>query len=383
VPRALHRRGKLDRLITEFWADPGTLAGRIGPARVRDRYHPDLAGATVESWNVALLMREVVMRLHASDPWSVIMDRNEWFQTRAVRALDRIRDDQPRVVFAYSYAALRILERARERGWRTILGQIDPGLVEDRLVTDLHRRHSQYVDAWASPPPAYWGAWRRECEIAERIVVNSNWSRDSLVAEGVPADKIAVVPLSYEAPKGSAEVRRTYPAKFSAERPLRVLFLGQLILRKGIVETLEAAAMLQREPVEFWIVGREHAKIPAALRHYPNVKWLGSVPRSQTAEHYRNADVFLFPTHSDGFGLTQLEAQAWKLPVIASRNGGDVIRDGENGVLLPAVTALAIVEAVRGLLANPERLPQFSERHLGEERFGLDFLADSLTALAH
>jgi glycosyltransferase involved in cell wall biosynthesis len=74
---------------------------------------------------------------------------------------------------------------------------------------------------------------------------------------------------------------------------------------------------------------------------YPSVhvRWIGSVPREDAARFYRDADVFLFPTFSDGFGLTQLEAQAWKLPVIATKFCGDVVEDGKNGYLLPEITS--------------------------------------------
>ena len=73
--------------------------------------------------------------------------------------------------------------------------------------------------------------------------------------------------------------------------------------------------------------------IPERFRDASGVHWHG--PRGETAARfYREADVFLFPTLSDGFGLTQLEAQAWRLPVIASRFCGDVVQDGVNGLLL-------------------------------------------------
>ena len=67
--------------------------------------------------------------------------------------------------------------------------------------------------------------------------------------------------------------------------------------------------------------------VPADLRDHPQVRWAGTVSREDTARYYRDADVFLFPTYSDGFGLTQLEAQAWKLPIIASVFCGAVVED--------------------------------------------------------
>jgi glycosyltransferase involved in cell wall biosynthesis len=55
-----------------------------------------------------------------------------------------------------------------------------------------------------------------------------------------------------------------------------------------------------------------------------------AVTHCGTDAFYERADLFLFPTLSDGFGLTNLEAQAWSLPIVASRFCGEVVRDGVN-----------------------------------------------------
>jgi glycosyltransferase involved in cell wall biosynthesis len=100
------------------------------------------------------------------------------------------------------------------------------------------------------------------------------------------------------------------------------------------------------------------------------------------ASYYRDADVFIFPTLSDGFGLTQLEAQSWKLPVIASRYCGEVVRDDFNGVVLEEVSGRAIADALLRLLRSPETLSAMSVRSGVDERFSLKMLGASLKRLA-
>src|SRR5205807_774852 len=107
------------------------------------------------------------------------------------------------------------------------------------------------------------------------------------------------------------------------ERPLRALFLGQVNLSKGIARLLDAAQILRDEPVEFWIVGPVQVANATAKAVDARVKWFGPVTRSQAAEKFRAADVFILPTLSDGFAITQLEAQAHGLPIMASRCCGD------------------------------------------------------------
>ena len=71
---------------------------------------------------------------------------------------------------------------------------------------------------------------------------------------------------------------------------------------------------------------------------------------------YRGSDVFLFPTLSDGFGLTQLEALGHGLPVIASRHCGQVVEDRVSGLVLPEVSPEAIADAIMQLVRDPDVL---------------------------
>jgi glycosyltransferase involved in cell wall biosynthesis len=179
------------------------------------------------------------------------------------------------------------------------------------------------------------------------------------------------VPLAYEEPVKTVGFVRTYRTEFSVERPLRVLFLGQVNLRKGVLPLFEAIRLLRDEPVEFWFVGPPQVPIPPDLERTPTVRWFGAVPRRETWRFYRDADVFILPTFSDGFGLTQLEAQAWKLPVIASRHCGQVAVDGESGLVLRSVTAAEICCAIRKVIAEPQLLQRFADHALAPAQFGL------------
>lgn len=361
VPRALQRSGLLGRLITDLWM------------RRVNRFHPELAGARVAAPNLAALSFELKASLARENGWKLISRRNEWFQRQALTQLKRMNGNH--TVFAYSYAAAEIFEFARARGWRTVLGQIDPGPAEERIVADLND------DKWKPAPKEYWDNWRRECALADRIVVNSKWSKDALLGEGVPAEKLHVIPLAYESWTDARSFQRLYPRAFSAERPLRVLFLGQINFRKGVRQLLEAVQLLNGEPVEFWFVGPIQIDVSQELRLHPQCRWFGAAPRVEVDSYYRDADVFILPTLSDGFGLTQLEAQSWKLPVIASRHCGEVVRDGFNGVLLDDVSGEAIANALRQFLQTPATLSGMSMRSSVDDQFSLSSLASSLKSL--
>jgi len=120
--------------------------------------------------------------------------------------------------------------------------------------------------------------------------------------------------------------------------------------------------------------------VPEKLKLHPQIRWFGVAPRGAVESYYRDADVFILPTLSDGFGLTQLEAQAWRLPVIASRYCGEVVRDGINGVVLEEVSELAIAEVIGGFLKEPEKLGGMSAK-AEIESFSLTRLASELSQL--
>jgi glycosyltransferase involved in cell wall biosynthesis len=138
-----------------------------------------------------------------------------------------------------------------------------------------------------------------------------------------------------------------------------VLFLGSCIPRKGIHEILDAATLLRSAPVEFRFVGGSERNL--GLAKDSNIDWIGPIARKRVHDFYRNADVFILPTHSDGFGLTQLEAMAWGLPVIASNNCGDVVKHQVNGLIVSKVTAEAISESINWCIENAERLARMSD----------------------
>lgn len=380
IPRALRLGGRLGRLFADAWTPPRTMLGRWGFGR----YHPGLARAPITAFTNSLLAFELGQQLRGSRGWKYTMARNRWFEQQVFRRLESVADrsGQRPVLFAYSYAALNILRSARRQGWRTVLGQIDPGPFEEEIVRREHERQPALQPDWQPAPAAYWQRWNEECALADRVIVNSPWTGDAMRQQNaVVASKLVVVPLAFEA--GGDLPPKDYPACFTSERPLRVLFLGQINLRKGIARLLEAAELLAGAPVEFWLVGPsqiDRTAIPE--RAGRSLRWFGPVPRAEAAACFRAADVFILPTLSDGFALTQLEAMARRLPVIASRCCAPVVRDGVDGLLLPEVSGEAIAAALRACWLEPDRMAEFSRATGVREEYGLPTLSRRLTELS-
>lgn len=265
------------------------------------------------------------------------------------RALTSLRLPSHDVFFGYSYEVSGMLQAERSRGIFTVLDQMDPGPVEFRAVADEMRKHPE----WAGHPPpfprAYYDRLRQEWEWADLIVANSDWTREAMISEGVDPGKIEILPLAYETDR-PAQARRP----FQAGSQLKVLFLGQVNVRKGIHYLVEAARLLEHEPVEFLVAGPLKIRKEATVLASQNVKWLGPVPRNEAAGLYQQCDVFVLPTLSDGFAITQLEALAHGLPVIVTPNCGRVVEDGLTGFVIPPRDPRALAEAILRFIKQPE-----------------------------
>jgi glycosyltransferase involved in cell wall biosynthesis len=383
IPRALFHHGVLEQLATDAWVRPRSPLAVL-PRSLSERFHPDLAKARVRAWNSGLLAFETVARLKRLSGWPLIIARNNWFQRKVASFLHGAKlstsHSQP-TLFSYSYTALEPFRHAKSRGWKTVLGQVDPGPEEEKIVADEVARTPELTTTWQPAPRKYWQSWREECELADRIVVNSQWSFDALVRTGVSKEKLSIIPLAFE-DRTPSVLPKEYPKRFTAARPLRVLFLGQINLRKGIARLLKVARSFHSEPVEFLMVGPVEINVPQDLCSNQKLRWFGPAARSKVRHYYRQGDVFILPTLSDDFGLTQLEALAYRLPVIASRQCGQVVIDHFNGLLLEESTEAAIEEALRFCLHNPDQLAHFSENATVSEQFSLPYFGAKLCALA-
>jgi glycosyltransferase involved in cell wall biosynthesis len=363
IPRALLSRGLLGCLLTDSWVPPSSFLAKISAAGLADRFHPELSDARVIAFNSSVISFEMLARARRLAEWQRIIARNQWFQRKVVGAFNSqlsTLSSQP-ILLSYSYAALEPFRFAKLHGWKTLLLQIDPGPEEERIVAEEVARVPVLAGQWQAAPTAYWASWRQECDLADRIIVNSEWSREGLMRSGIPSEKLTLIPLAYGASevgdqKSEIKQVRSYPARFTQDRPMRVLFLGQVNLRKGVARLLQTARTLGDEPVEFWMVGPVQIANAETAADNARVTWFGPVTRKETVEKYRAADVFILPTLSDGFAITQLEAQAYGLPVISSKCCGGVVENGRNGIILEEPSAECIAAAIRDCVADPNRL---------------------------
>ncbi len=386
IPRALQQAGRSVTLCTDFWAGRMLRKSFVGPLRpLGARCHPGfetISTATIKSWNVRALFWEKHLRNIAArqTPYHGFIKIGRRF-AQCVRGelKRRLEANRDFIFFAYDTGALEALEWCRERDVKCILNQMDPNRVEVELVRAEEKQWPGWALQPVQVPEEYFARREREWKAADRVVVNSEFSRQALLRQRVPAEKLIVIPLCYE-PDGinrPAAINHRQP-----DKPLRVLFLGQVILRKGIQYLLAAARQLERENIHFDVVGTIGISQTALATAPRNVTFHGRAVRDQAASWYRRSHVFVLPTLSDGFAITQLEAMAHGLPVIVTDCCGKVVGDGVDGFLIPARDASALAQTLRRFLAEPDLLTKQSAAALIKaSQFTLDRLAVDLMRL--
>ncbi len=149
------------------------------------------------------------------------------------------------------------------------------------------------------------------------------------------------------------------------EGPFKLLFLGNVIARKGILVLLEALQKLRNIDWRLTIAGdltvdpkvvRKARQLADASGMMQRISWLGKVPGDEIQTLYRSHDLFVLPSFFEGFGIVYLEAMGAGLPVIASAAGGagDFVRHGENGFLLPPGDSEMLCQFMRSLAVDRE-----------------------------
>jgi glycosyltransferase involved in cell wall biosynthesis len=140
---------------------------------------------------------------------------------------------------------------------------------------------------------------------------------------------------------------------------LRVLWAGTFSIRKGAHYLLSAWRQLAPErSAVLQIFGANNLPPRLTADLARSIEFSPTIPRAALFERYRAADVLVFPTLCDGFGLVVTEAFAQGLPVITTPRAGaaDLVRHGENGLIVPAGDAAALAAALEWCLSHRREL---------------------------
>lgn len=192
-----------------------------------------------------------------------------------------------------------------------------------------------------------------ELGLADRIYVASQFTAKTL--EDYPGTLAPIEVIPYGFPPVN---NRTDYFSFSANRKLKLLFVGGLSQRKGIANLFAAVEALGNH-VELSIVGQKAGKkCPALDAALSKHVWIPSLPHQDILKLMQVHDVLVFPSLFEGFGLVITEAMSQGTPVITTERtaGPDLIEDGRNGWLIEAGSVESLKNAIENLLFDPKAI---------------------------
>jgi len=246
--------------------------------------------------------------------------------------------------------------------------------------------------------PLYRAVERRYLDTVDGVVCNSTVTRDVVTNLGVDADATAVAPPACD--QFDPDIDGETIERRAQQRPLQVVFVGNIEPRKGLDTLIEGLTAVD---AELTVVGRtvddEYLEdVHAMVETYglgDRVTFAGELSDRALAGQLRDSQVLAVPSQYEGFGIVYVEGMSFGLPAVASRAGGatDIVTDGEDGVLVDRNDSEAVAEALAGLEADTDRLiamsraarrryeaqPSWSEASSRVRRL----LADITTTVAH
>jgi len=320
----LDRRGHLHRLIAT---------------------HRPLRGEAIEPQRIsANLIPELFVHLpqRLGIPWEGEYYKAELFDRWASRRVD----PETEILVAFSSFGLHTMRAVKASGTITVAESGWTHIVHLRdLVQEEHKRlglPAPRIDERLVHKQL------REYHEADYIGVLSSFSRQSFIRRGIPPERIVCIPPGVDV--------KLFQPRAKKDDVFRIL-AGGLRVRKGIAYLLEAVAGLPRDNVELATTGRIPFDARALFRRYDvPIRHYGPLPRDRLAELFSQSSVLVLPSIEDGFGLVILEALASGIPVICSVNTGgpDVIRDGQEGFIVPIRDVAALRERLSYLYRHEQ-----------------------------
>lgn len=206
-----------------------------------------------------------------------------------------------------------------------------------------HRIYHQSMYDWSIRTADFGAVANREASVMAELKYNREPGRIRYVPNGVGEEFFA---------------DRNYVLR----SPLRLLYVGTWLDRKGVFYLAESFGLLAREnsSVSLTVAGCSNSEGEVKSSFAPAIRDRVSVVpfvrRSEMPSVYASHDIFVFPSLVEGMPLTLLEAMASGMPVVTTASSGmrDVVEDGFNGLLVPPANISELVAAIRKLCGNAE-----------------------------
>jgi glycosyltransferase involved in cell wall biosynthesis len=271
--------------------------------------------------------------------------RNNWTVRAGVRAYRKVARMNRQTRLDALFFHTQVPAILAQRWLRKIPGIVSldatPRQYDELGAFYKHERGPPWLEAWK---------WRlnRDCfRSARRLVAWAEWTKLGLVqGYEVPADKVTVIPPGVNV----QEWRRPMP-RVPHDGPIKILFVGADLERKGGVVLLNAFRALRHSGLELHLVTKDQVAPEPNVFIYNNLQ-ANSQPLKDL---YHTCDIFALPTFGDCLPMVLSEAGASGMAIISTNVAAipEIVRNGETGLTVPAGDVVSLTQALRDLATNP------------------------------
>ena len=242
----------------------------------------------------------------------------------------------------------KLIDYAHQHGIKVIVDQSSAYPYIEHLNAEFQKND---VANKISPANPFWKMVLNDCFAADYLLVNSLYLKELFASKGIDASKIKVVYL------GVREDFNHLKQNYAIGETINILFTGRFSFLKGGEYMLRAVQALEEMGfnVKLTIVGGYEDGI-SLIRKFPvkNLNLVGVVPQDDLKTYLAHSDIYLFPSLSEGCANSGMEAMAAGLPVVATKESGLPIIDGESGIIVPIMDVDSIVNAIKSLSRSQE-----------------------------
>ena len=231
----------------------------------------------------------------------------------------------------------------------------------------------------SSPGVDYRGSWLRlfQRQVIARFTdafITNNSAGKTYLTEVIGAGESRVFNRPYLVPHPktySQNLENSKLASFQPQHPI-FLFAGNVIPRKGLYELLQACSILQIQGYREYTLlivgdGSQRPELEGFVKTHNlenQVKWVGYVEYEHVGAYFQKADVFVFPTLEDVWGLVAVEAMMFGKPILCSKWAGavEMVVEGENGYVFDPHKPEKLAELMSQLMNNPDLINQMGAK---------------------
>jgi glycosyltransferase involved in cell wall biosynthesis len=267
----------------------------------------------------------------------------------------KIKNDQYGLVIGYEECCYKTFKEAKKKGLTTVL---DLAQIHYREISKISSAHPVFGKIYVNKKlrERINSIKQKELSLSDYIICLSTFARDSLINNGLPAEKIFIANLGFDPSK-------FIPKKeYSVSEKLKLVYAGTLTKRKGLDLLIDAMDELS-SIAELILIGPMGDAGTLITLNTHKFTWFPYLEQEEMNKIFNSSDVFVFPSYLDSWAMVVIEAMACGLPVIISNQTGskDAVTT-ENGFIVPAGNKIAFINKVKYFYENRQELSAMGKK---------------------